>query len=91
MSAPVKVVILGAGGHACVLVDTLRLRDEVEIVGILDKDPSRWKTEILGVPILGDDHLLRGLHIIPRFIKCQIPVQTVKDPQLKKGDVRHNQ
>lgn len=53
-----RVVGIGAGGHAKVLIDILRLRGEVEVIGLTDPDPVRWNTSIAGVPVLGDDRLL---------------------------------
>ena len=53
-----QVVILGAGGHARVLIDCLRLMVGVEPAGLLDKDTSRRGTELDGVPIIGDDGYL---------------------------------
>ncbi|NMA73216.1 MAG: hypothetical protein GX963_03450 [Bacteroidales bacterium] len=48
------ILILGAGGHAKVLIDILVLQRR-EIIGILDPDISRIGQEILGVKIIGDD------------------------------------
>lgn len=50
------VIVIGAGGHARVLVDCLRL-DNVNIVGVLDKcPPSEDRTGKL--PIIGDDRAI---------------------------------
>jgi len=54
-------VILGAGGHARVLIDCLLDDDQVRIYGILDPDRQRWGQEMLGIPILGGDLLLPDL------------------------------
>jgi UDP-perosamine 4-acetyltransferase len=54
----VTCVILGGGGHACVLIDSLRASGYVAPLAILDSDSSRWGTELLGVPIVGNDDLL---------------------------------
>ena len=56
-----KVVGIGSGGHAKVLIDALRCRGEVEIVGLTDAKPERWSTNVLGVPVLGDDSILESL------------------------------
>jgi sugar O-acyltransferase (sialic acid O-acetyltransferase NeuD family) len=48
------VIILGAGGHAKVLIDTLRLRS-VELLGIADADPAKKGQLLLGVPVIGGD------------------------------------
>jgi len=52
-----KVVGFGAGGHARVVIDILKMIGGFEIVGLLDRDETLWGTEILGVPVLGDDSL----------------------------------
>ena len=46
------VIILGAGGHSRVLIDTLLL-DSTEILGMTDVNLERQ--ELLGVPLLGND------------------------------------
>ena len=56
-----RVVGIGAGGHAKVIVDALQLRKEVEIVGLLEADPRRHGTDVLGVTVLGGDEFLPKL------------------------------
>jgi UDP-perosamine 4-acetyltransferase len=56
-----RCVVLGAGGHARVVVHALRLRG-VEIVGLLDPDPVRRGGAVDGAPVLGGDELLPDLH-----------------------------
>lgn len=48
------VIVLGAGGHAKVLIDVLRLR-HVEIVGITDADAGKHGHAHAGVRVIGDD------------------------------------
>lgn len=52
MSLP--VIILGAGGHAKVLIDSL-LAGAAIIAGIVDPDPALVGAKILGIPVLGGD------------------------------------
>jgi len=54
-------IILGGGGHARVLIDTLRSAAGVVPCGVLDADESRWGQRLLDVPILGGDELLEDL------------------------------
>jgi sugar O-acyltransferase (sialic acid O-acetyltransferase NeuD family) len=54
-------VILGGGGHARVLVDSLQRLDTVELRGILDPNRELWGSECLGVRILGADDMLAEL------------------------------
>jgi sugar O-acyltransferase (sialic acid O-acetyltransferase NeuD family) len=51
-------IILGAGGHARVLIDCLQTNPTVSMAGILDPDPEKAGAEVYGVPILGNDELL---------------------------------
>jgi sugar O-acyltransferase (sialic acid O-acetyltransferase NeuD family) len=56
-----KVVGLGAGGHAKVLIEILLSRGDLEIVCLLDINPKLWGTKCMGIPILGSDDSLPGL------------------------------
>jgi len=56
-----RCIILGGGGHACVLIDCIQESSLAEIEGALDADFSRRGQKVLDVPILGDDELLAGL------------------------------
>jgi len=58
----VPVIGLGAGGHAKVVIEILRLIGHYKIVGLLDPKWELWDTEILGVSVLGDDYLLSKLY-----------------------------
>jgi UDP-perosamine 4-acetyltransferase len=52
----VKVVIVGAGGHARVIVDTLLLRpDQFQLIGLTDTNLGKCGQTILGLPIMGGD------------------------------------
>lgn len=46
------VIILGAGGHAKVVVDIL-VSSRAELLGFLDDNPTIWNTKVLGFPVLG--------------------------------------
>jgi sugar O-acyltransferase (sialic acid O-acetyltransferase NeuD family) len=52
MSRP--VIILGAGGHAGVLISALRLR-KVDIAGLTDADPGKAGQLVLGIAVIGAD------------------------------------
>lgn len=54
-------VILGAGGHACALIDALQSQTSEFDFVVLDSDKKLHGQKLLGVPILGDDSLLPGL------------------------------
>ncbi len=55
------VIGLGAGGHARVVIEILKLSGEFDIVGLLDPQPELHDTPLLGVKILGGDDLLEDL------------------------------
>ena len=46
------IVVLGAGGHAQVVVATL-LDCDLPIAGLFDDDAQKWGQSVLGIPILG--------------------------------------
>jgi UDP-perosamine 4-acetyltransferase len=56
-----KAVLIGAGGHARVVLDALRRAGTHEIVGALDSDPSLAGTAMDGLPILGGDGMIAAL------------------------------
>ena len=56
-----KVIGLGAGGHAKVVIDILRLTGLYELFGLLDPKRKLWGTLVEGVTVLGDDELLSEL------------------------------
>lgn len=57
-----KVIGLGAGGHAKVIIELLRLVGGYDLVGLLDPKQQLWGHEVLGVPVLGDDSMLPELY-----------------------------
>jgi UDP-N-acetylbacillosamine N-acetyltransferase len=72
-----KLAIWGAGGHALVVADIIRLNDDYEVVGLLDDlDPERHRADLYGTTILGGREkidLLQGegiRHLIFGFGDC---------------------
>lgn len=57
MSLP--VIVLGAGGHAKVLINALQLCS-VQVLGITDPDSALVGQAVLGVPIIGTDDELQN-------------------------------
>jgi UDP-perosamine 4-acetyltransferase len=53
----VRVIGIGAGGHAKVVLDILRQQGLIEIAGLTDADPKLRGIEILGCPVLGGDEI----------------------------------
>ena len=60
-----KVVILGAGGHARVALDILRLAG-YDIVGFLDRDRKKSGTTINGVLVLGSEDDAKIISLVTR-------------------------
>jgi UDP-perosamine 4-acetyltransferase len=58
-SGPRRVVVIGAGGHAKVVIEAIRASGGVEIAGLVD--PSSTIRYLLGVPVLGGDEILPEL------------------------------
>jgi sugar O-acyltransferase (sialic acid O-acetyltransferase NeuD family) len=52
------VVVIGAGGHAKVVISTLQSCG-VRVDGVYDDDPRRWGESLLGVPIRGSTAMLK--------------------------------
>lgn len=59
-----KIVVIGAGGHANVVIDTLKLAAEHEVVGVVADD--RAASEVLGIPLIGGDE------VVPRLLASGI-------------------
>ncbi len=80
MSLP--VILTGAGGHAKVLVDALRVAGR-EIKGILLPDKSLWGTSIWGIPVVGDDDCIDRYRIDE--IEIVNGIGSIRDPSTRKN------
>ena len=60
-SSPKHLVILGAGGHGKVLADLVLRTPGFRLLGLLDDDPAKIGTLVLGSPILGPIQQLQRL------------------------------
>ena len=58
MAEPPQLVLVGAGGHARVLIDALRCAGYTGSVAALDSDESRYGTSVLGIEVVGGDAML---------------------------------
>lgn len=54
-----KLIIIGAGGHAKVAIDTILDADQYEIAGLIDRDVSQ--RSIRDIPVIGSDEELGRL------------------------------
>lgn len=57
----IRVVGLGAGGHARTVLSILRAAGGFDCVGLLDPRSDRLGTRVAGVEVLGDDEMLGTL------------------------------
>ncbi len=58
----IKIVGVGAGGHAKILVELIEQTGKYELLGFTDVDQGRWGTRLMGYPILGGDDALKELY-----------------------------
>lgn len=54
-------IILGGGGHARVVIDSLKASGIAEPLAVLDSNSALWGKSLLGVPIPGGDGLILEL------------------------------
>lgn len=76
------VLIIGAGGHARVLLD-LMLEHSKILLGIVDANPALKGKEIFGVPVIGQDDLVFGYS--PEAIQLVNAVGSVGSMLVRKG------
>jgi UDP-perosamine 4-acetyltransferase len=48
-------MVIGGGGHASVVIDAARVAGGPDLVGVVDADPAKRDTTILGLPVIGND------------------------------------
>ena len=77
-----KIVVIGGGGHAKVIIELIRGSGEYEIAGILDHRHETGDV-VDGVTVLGDDAHLPALKISGMKNAC-IAVGSVKDNSVRK-------
>lgn len=53
-----KVIVIGDGGHAKIVIDILGYYEKYEIIGVTSKEPKSEK--FYGHPIIGTDEVLEG-------------------------------
>ncbi|MEO6376629.1 MAG: hexapeptide transferase, partial [Caulobacteraceae bacterium] len=61
MSGLPPVVVVGAGGHAKVVIELIRAEGRYEVVALLDADTT--PRQVLGVEVVGDDDALPRLRV----------------------------
>ncbi|MHC4660883.1 MAG: acetyltransferase [Planctomycetota bacterium] len=58
---PLKVVGIGAGGHARVIIEILRIDDRYEIYGLTDKNSEKHGESVFGIKVIYSDEALKGI------------------------------
>ena len=82
MTADNKIILIGGGGHARVLIDLILMSDKFGIAGILDSELKKGKM-VLNIPVLGSDNLLADLYGKGIRNAC-IAVGSIKDNSKRK-------
>lgn len=80
-----RIVVIGGGGHAKVLISTLKELQH-EIIGILEKNDERVGDSILGVRIIGTDKTLGDF--LPDDVMLVNGVGSIADT-LKRTEIYH--
>lgn len=81
MNPVTPAILVGAGGHALVLLDALLLI-HAPVLGLVDADPSAAGRKLLGCVVLGDDEVLRA-HA-PGSIRLVNAIGSTSSMQLRK-------
>jgi len=59
--AKLQLFVYGAGGHAKIVIETIKRQGAYNLVGLLDDDPGKKGRELLGVQVLGGQEKLGEL------------------------------
>lgn len=77
-----KIVLIGGGGHAKVVIDAIRVSDKFSIYGIVDPHLKEGLT-VLGIKVIGSDNILPD--VFKKGIKrAFIGVGSVGDCKIRK-------
>jgi len=57
MKENLPVIVIGAGGHAKVLIDIL-LSLSIKVLGMTDPDPEKSPSSILNIPVIGNEDII---------------------------------
>lgn len=52
------LIILGSGGHAKVVIHTLKTDPSLTIIGMVDSNPDLLGKDVFGVKVIGDENLI---------------------------------
>ena len=75
------VIVIGAGGHASVLIASLKVLRR-ELIGITEADTNKISGSISGIPIIGNDETI--MQYKPDSIELVIGIGSVSSTQKRK-------
>jgi len=81
----VKIVVIGGGGHAKVVISILKKLNNYEIIGYTDIEN---KGEILGVEYLGSDKILEELFLNKNIKNVAIGIGQIKNVEFRKRTIK---
>ncbi len=76
------LIVVGTGGLGVVdLIEDINAdKPTFNLIGFLEKDPSKHGTEVLGIPVLGSDDLL-----LTEFKRCSVVNNVMANPRLHES------
>lgn len=75
-----EVILIGAGGHCLSVIEAIESTGEFNIAGLIDPRLKK-DSEVLGYPVLGDDHLIPEL--IQKGYVFHITVGNISMPDIR--------
>ncbi|MDP8263022.1 MAG: acetyltransferase [Candidatus Ancaeobacter aquaticus] len=88
MSAQEKIIIVGGGGHAKVLIELIKAQAIYEIAGVIDPQ-KEVGSEVCGVNVLGGDDIVSDQYVKGIKNAC-VAVGTVRNNDHKRSDLFEN-
>ena len=76
------IVLIGGGGHARSIIDSILQRGEWDIIGILD-EPSKVGQTLMGIPIIGTDDQMEDIYA-QGITHAFIGVGSIGNPIIRK-------
>jgi sugar O-acyltransferase (sialic acid O-acetyltransferase NeuD family) len=83
-----QIIVWGAGGHGKVIIDALLASESCEVVGVVDDNPRKTGTVVLGVPVVDFSGGLPGLRAAVDFDAMAIAIGDNYTRSSKFHDVR---
>ena len=61
VAAKPRLFVYGAGGHAKIVIETIKRQGQADVIALLDDDLSKKGRELLGLQVLGGSEMLSQL------------------------------